>query len=58
MRHIPVTEIVKIPGNGGPLKKDMTFSSMLNPTRNSAPLLTSLPCIRSKPNLVWENTVI
>ena len=33
MRHIPVTEIVKIPRNGGPLKKDMTFSSMLNPNQ-------------------------
>ena len=25
---------------------------------DSAPLLTSLPCIRTKPNLVWANTII
>ena len=25
---------------------------------DSAPLLTPLPCIRTKPNLVWANTII
>ena len=25
---------------------------------SAPPLLTSLPCIRTKPNLVWENTII
>ena len=25
---------------------------------DSSPLLTPLPCIRTKPNLVWANTII